>query len=120
MSIISRSTADRKRLELAALNNSKPVSSLEVKERAFAAKLLEYSSLYGIDLSSLDSINITSLTSAAESAGLSEDEIARCSSCLTTLILDIMSESDLLYKETWDRLKTNLPRYFEDIIKSSQ
>jgi len=115
MIIIPKDKAEqmrRERLELAS--RQQLPEALLSKEKVFALKLKELATKFKINLLELDNINIGSLLSAAEAAGVSETKIANASAILLALAKDVEAESGLNWTDTWTGLKSRLMSYMED------
>lgn len=88
---------------------------LVAKERAFAEKLAQLATAFQVDLSTLTDINIGSLLTAAQAAGVGETDIANASAILLALGKDVEAESGLNWSETWAGLKSRLPGYLQEV-----
>ena len=86
---------------------------LVAKEQAFALKLAQLATAFGLNLLTLSDINIGSLLTAAQQAGATETEIANASAILLALAKDVEAESGLNWADTWAGLKSRLPGYLQ-------
>ena len=89
--------------------------ALVAKEQAFALKLAQLATAFGIDLAILPDINIGTMLTAAQTAGATESEIANASAILLALAKDVEAESGLVWADTWLALKSRLPGYLQGI-----
>lgn len=115
MNVIHRAKADqmrRDRIEVATRNQIPEL--LVAKEQAFAAKLLQLATAFGIDLTTLPDINIGTMLTAAQTAGATESEIANASAILLALAKDVEAESGMVWADTWLALKSRLPGYLQE------
>lgn len=94
---------------------SEPGEALYAKEQAFADKLKQLATAFGINLLTLSDINIGSMLSAAQTAGATETEIANASAILLALAKDVEAESGLVWADTWLALKSRLPGYLQGV-----
>ena len=112
MIIIPPKKAEQQRRERLELAQRQQLSNpLVEKERIFAFKLLELATKFNINLLTLEDINIGSLLTTAQEAGVSETEIANASAILLALAKDVEAESGLNWTDTWLNLKGRLPEY---------
>jgi hypothetical protein len=89
--------------------------ALVAKEQAFAAKLAQLATAFGIDLLTLSDINIGTMLTAAQQAGATESEIANASAILMALAKDVEAESGLVWADTWAAMKSRLPGYLQGV-----
>ena len=89
--------------------------ALVAKEQAFAAKLAQLATAFGIDLLTLSDINIGTMLQAAQSAGATETEIARASAILLALFNDVVVEAGGTSADAWAGLKSRLPGYLQGL-----
>ena len=89
--------------------------ALIAKEQAFALKLAQLATAFGIDLAILPDINIGSMLSAAQQAGATESEIASASAILLALAKDVEAESGMVWADTWAAMKSRLPGYLQGV-----
>ena len=88
---------------------------LVAKEQAFAAKLLQLATAFGIDLTALPDINIGTMLTAAQQAGATETEIANASAILMALFNDVVVEAGGTSADAWAGLKSRLPGYLQEV-----
>ena len=87
--------------------------ALVAKEQAFALKLLQLATTFGIDLTTLPDINIGTMLQAAQQAGATETEIANASAILMALFNDVVVESGGTSADAWAGLKSRLLGYLQ-------
>ena len=92
-----------------------PGEALYAKEQAFAYKLKQLATAFGIDLTTLPDINIGTMLTAAQQAGATETEIANASAILLALAKDVEAESGMVWADTWLALKSRLPGYLQEV-----
>jgi len=88
---------------------------LVAKEQAFAAKLLQLATAFGIDITALPDINIGTMLQAAQQAGATESEIANASAILMALFNDVVVEAGGTSADAWAGLKSRLPGYLQEV-----
>ena len=79
--------------------------------KAFADKLKEYATAFGIDIMSMPEINISSMLQAAQEAGATESQIIGATTILLALTRDIEAESGQVWADCWAGLKSRLLNY---------
>ena len=89
--------------------------ALIAKEQAFAAKLAQLATAFGINLLTLSDINIGTMLQAAQQAGATETEIANASAILLALAKDVEAESGMVWADTWLALKSRLQGYLQGV-----
>jgi hypothetical protein len=87
--------------------------ALIAKEQAFADKLKQLATAFQIDLMALPDINIGTMLTAAQQAGVTETEIANASAILLALAKDVEAESGMVWADTWAAMKSRLPGYLQ-------
>jgi len=115
MKIIPRAQADENRKNAIEAAERQTVELFD-RERAFVRQLAEYAKAYGIDLTQISDINISTLKEAATNAGATEAEILNMATTLQTMSFDIAACSDANWKDTWAAFKARIPAYLEEII----
>lgn len=90
--------------------------SLATKEKFFVSELMNFANTLGIDITTIQDINIGSLKAAASEAGATDEQIAMMSAALTTAILDIMAETDRPWGIAWPALKSRIPGYIQELM----
>lgn len=89
-------------------------TALYAKERAFAYKLKEYATAFGIDIIALPEINITAMLQAAKDAGATETQIIGATTILLALTRDIEAEAGQVWADCWLALKSRLLGYLTE------
>ena len=84
---------------------------LVAKEQAFALKLLQLATAFQIDLLALPDINIGTMLTAAQQAGVQPADIADASAILMALFNDVVVESGGTSGKAWEGMKERLPGY---------
>jgi hypothetical protein len=92
--------------------------SLATKEKFFVSELMNFANTLGIDITTIQDINIGNLKTAASTAGATDEQIAMMSAALTTAILDIMAETDQPWGIAWPALKSRIPGYIQELMSS--
>lgn len=94
---------------------------LESRELAFVQDLLYFAQEFGIDLTQINDVTISTLLEVATSLGISSTDISRASSRLLIRTRDIeVAAGDISWAQCWHGLKQRLPGYIRTLLDNQQ